>query len=396
MLRPFGVFSAGLACGLLGLLSAWPVVRAVEIVGYDGKELHYNRERRHHHQAFRAGQAAPGIVASPEEWPLELRFPDRLMKLPRTAPHGQVHMLNGGRRLIRPSHREEEELGAGGTAAAGFRIGPLHDGLRAATGSNATGSPVEVQANIKQWLSRAESCTRRPQNASVHQECKQFMENVCHSLSTQGQDASAMTLHDSCQMFFLHEARDVARATLRKDRRGKSKGEAAREEEPEAPAPAPASAPAPGPVVEEAPIAELGGTAVASEPKALDADADKGKAPPEWWKAVDEAKERPEQGFMGHDVAHVDGDTKTGDWRTEYGPHMQTFQEICASHPRNGWCRAHGYKYSTTPLPRPRAIALWPSRPRILHPAALHPAFLDVPTCWSVSTLWDAQRSVST
>ncbi len=52
----------------------------------------------------------------------------------------------------------------------------------------------------------------------------------------------------------------------------------------------------------------------------------------------------PSQGFDGDDVAHVDGETATDDWRREFGPgQADTYDSVCAKHPNNEWCRLNGY-----------------------------------------------------
>lgn len=57
----------------------------------------------------------------------------------------------------------------------------------------------------------------------------------------------------------------------------------------------------------------------------------------------------PEQGFDGPLVEHKDFDTHTEDWHKEFGPSSghRSFQEICADHPHNEWCRLHGYHAET-------------------------------------------------
>lgn len=52
-----------------------------------------------------------------------------------------------------------------------------------------------------------------------------------------------------------------------------------------------------------------------------------------------------EQGFDGPLVEHKNFDTHTEDWQREFGPQAghASFDEICAKHPNNQWCRIHGY-----------------------------------------------------
>ena len=48
--------------------------------------------------------------------------------------------------------------------------------------------------------------------------------------------------------------------------------------------------------------------------------------------------------FEGENVAHVDGETQTDDWRQEFGPSQtDTYASICSEHPHNDWCKVHGY-----------------------------------------------------
>lgn len=52
----------------------------------------------------------------------------------------------------------------------------------------------------------------------------------------------------------------------------------------------------------------------------------------------------PSQGFRGSKVHHVNGETSTDDWRSEFGPRQRdTYYSICAKHPNNDWCVSHGY-----------------------------------------------------
>lgn len=52
----------------------------------------------------------------------------------------------------------------------------------------------------------------------------------------------------------------------------------------------------------------------------------------------------PEQGFDGENVAHIDGETSTDDWRKEFGPGQpDTYDSICSKHPNSEWCRLNGY-----------------------------------------------------
>jgi hypothetical protein len=52
----------------------------------------------------------------------------------------------------------------------------------------------------------------------------------------------------------------------------------------------------------------------------------------------------PSQGFDGEEVAHVDGETATDDWRVEFGPGQpDTYDSVCSKHPNNEWCRLNGY-----------------------------------------------------
>lgn len=52
----------------------------------------------------------------------------------------------------------------------------------------------------------------------------------------------------------------------------------------------------------------------------------------------------PSQGFDGEEVAHVDGETSTDDWRREFGPGQpDTYDSVCSKHPDNEWCRLNGY-----------------------------------------------------
>merc|ERR1740121_601230 len=45
-------------------------------------------------------------------------------------------------------------------------------------------------------------------------------------------------------------------------------------------------------------------------------------------------------------INHKDMETKTSDWRQEFGPEARhrRVSDICADYPDNEWCRMHGYR----------------------------------------------------
>lgn len=55
----------------------------------------------------------------------------------------------------------------------------------------------------------------------------------------------------------------------------------------------------------------------------------------------------PEQGYSGPMVQHDDMETRTKDWRKEYGPKSKhphrTFTNVCAEYPNSAWCVQNGY-----------------------------------------------------
>lgn len=53
----------------------------------------------------------------------------------------------------------------------------------------------------------------------------------------------------------------------------------------------------------------------------------------------------PSQGFRGEIVEHVNGETMTHDWMSEYGPNgsggSHSWTKICREYPKNAWCKHH-------------------------------------------------------
>ncbi|CAD7957492.1 unnamed protein product [Amoebophrya sp. A120] len=139
---------------------------------------------------------------------------------------------------------------------------------------------------------RAQVCAQKKD--TEYDKCKTFMDSYC---STKGETAA-------CKAFM---------------------GDDEEEEEEETTTPPP-----PEPETIEQPVPE----ADEGEADLVVDDQAPGKAP----------TPLPEQGFEGENVAHIDGETQTDDWRHEFGPGQpDTYDSICAEHPGNEWCRMHGY-----------------------------------------------------
>jgi len=97
-------------------------------------------------------------------------------------------------------------------------------------------------------------------------------------------------------------------------------------------------------VGEEAAGEEAAGEDAAREEAGLDVEKSSGKRR----KTESELSDPlPEQGYSGPLVEHEDMETRTKDWRKEYGPRSKhprrTFENVCRQYPESEWCRHNGY-----------------------------------------------------